>query len=88
MGVLRGVPLSSWFGQAFHTGGWLWDKVGLDWSYAEPFAGTNVLYSDLAKLRGNANDDTRGLARRVCQIVRVDENARSSASTPVCRWTR
>jgi 1,4-alpha-glucan branching enzyme len=69
-----GIPMV-FQGQEFLEKGWFRDDVPLDWWRNEEFQGIVRLYGDLARLRRNADGDTRGLQGQGLSVHHVDEEA-------------
>lgn len=66
-----GVPML-FMGQEFLEDGFFSDTDPLDWSKLNTFAGINLLYQDLIKLRRNWFNNTRGLKGQNLNIYHVD----------------
>lgn len=73
-----GIPML-FQGQEFLEGGWFRDDVPLDWDRSEEFSGIVRLYRDLARLRLNRENTTRGLCGRGVNVYRVDEDHKALA---------
>ncbi len=69
-----GIPML-FQGQEFLQGEWFRDDVPVDWDLNEDYHGIVRLYRDLARLRRNWRDSTRGLSGHGTQILHVDEEA-------------
>lgn len=67
-----GIPML-FQGQEFLQGEWFRDDVPLDWNKNEEFQGLVKLYRDLARLRLNHEDHTRGLCGQNIQITHLNE---------------
>lgn len=69
-----GIPML-FQGQEFLQGEWFRDDVPLDWELNEDYHGIVRLYRDLARLRRNWRDSTRGLSGHGVEITHIDEEA-------------
>ncbi len=79
-----GIPMI-FQGQEFLEDGWFRDAVPLDWGKAERFAGIVALYRDLARLRRNWFDTTRGLKGQGIDVHHVNDRDKVIAFH---RWDR
>jgi 1,4-alpha-glucan branching enzyme len=68
-----GIPML-WQGQEIHWTGRFTDKVPLDWSRRERFAGIFQLYQDLCRLRRNWEDRSRGLRGQHLNCHLIDDH--------------
>ncbi len=68
-----GIPML-FQGQEFLQGEWFRDDVPVDWDLDEEYHGIVRLYRDLARLRRNWRDSTRGLSGHGTEILHLDED--------------
>jgi len=68
-----GVPMI-FQGQEFLEDEWFSDQDPLDWAKKDHFAGIRKLYSDLIRLRLNAEGNTAGLTGHDVQVFHADDN--------------
>lgn len=73
-----GVPMI-FSGQEFLEDEWFRDTKPLDWTKREQYRGIVKLYRDLMQLRRNTRGVTRGLTGQHCEIVHLDEAAKTLA---------
>lgn len=66
-----GIPML-FQGQEFLQGEWFRDDVPLNWDLNDEFRGIVRLYRDLARLRQNWNNDTRGLRGQFINVFHVN----------------
>ncbi len=79
-----GIPMI-FQGQEFLEDGWFTAEEGLDWGKAHQFHGITQLYRDLAHLRRNWHDNTRGLRGDRVNVHHVNDNQKVIAYH---RWDR
>lgn len=67
-----GIPML-FQGQEFLQGGWFSDEKPLDWNLNEEHQGIVQLHRDVARLRRNWDDDTKGLTGGGLSVYHVNE---------------